>query len=115
MLFRSFVSKIPPGAELAAAIQKRINEKLKLRIRSKKSELIIFEDEEGRSPEIRERVNRAMTELGRELDIRVVSGKDQMAWYGISQSPAVVAVKYNIKSEGVTPSVEVIKEWVKEL
>jgi uroporphyrinogen decarboxylase len=110
----AFVSKIPPGAELTAAIQKRINEKLKLKIRSKKSELIIFE-EEGRSAEIRERVNRAMTELGRELEIKTISGKDVMAGYGISQSPAVVAVRYTVKSEGVIPSVEIIKEWIKEL
>lgn len=111
----AFVSKIPPASELIAAIQKRINEKLKLKIRSKKGELIIFEDEEGKSAELQERVDRAMTELGRELDIRVVSGRDNEARYGIGQLPAVVAVRYNIKSEGLVPSVEVIKEWIKEL
>ena len=35
----AFVSKIPPKGELIAAIQKRINEKLKLKIKSKRSEI----------------------------------------------------------------------------
>lgn len=111
----AFVSKIPPEAELAAAIQKRINEKLKLKIRLKRGELIIFEDEGNRCTELQDRVNRAMTELGREIDIRVITGRNNMAGYGISQSPAVVAVRYTVKSEGAIPSVEVIKEWIKEL
>lgn len=111
----AFVSKIPPETELIAAIQKRINEKLKLKIRSRKGELIIFEDKEDIRSELQEKVNRAMTELGREFDIKVVSGMENAAEYGISQLPAVVAVRYNIKSEGVVPSLEVIKEWIKDL
>ena len=38
-----------------------------------------------------------------------------MTNYGVSQGPAVVAVNYKLKSEGTEPSLEVIKEWIKEL
>jgi thiol-disulfide isomerase/thioredoxin len=111
----AFVSKIPPERELVAAIQKRINEKLKLKIRSRRSKLILLCDEESRCMELQERVTRAVTELGKEVDVQVLAGKDKLAEYGIVQSPAVVSVSYRLKSEGVIPSADVIREWLKEL
>lgn len=111
----AFVSKIPPERELISAIQKRINEKLKLRIRSKKSELILLGEEKQQLDELKERVERALTELGKEVDIKMEPGKEKMASFGITRSPAVVTVSYKIKTEGTLPSTEVIREWIKEL
>lgn len=38
-----------------------------------------------------------------------------MAGFGVVKGPAVVSVNYKLKSEGVDPSLDVIKEWIKEL
>ncbi len=111
----AFVSKIPPERELVAAIQKRINEKLKLKIKSQRSKLILLGEEESQCKELNERVQHALTELGKEMDVQVETGKDKLAAYGIAQAPAVVAVSYKLKAEGAVPSTEVIKEWLKEL
>ncbi|WP_372933598.1 uroporphyrinogen decarboxylase family protein [Mariniphaga sediminis] len=111
----AFVSQIPPEKELVAAIQKRINEKLKLKIRSKRSEFILLGEEESQCRELQERAMRALTELGKDVEIKVVTGREKLASYGVTQTPAAVAVSYKIKSEGSLPSVEVIREWLKEL
>lgn len=111
----AFVSKIPPGRELVAAIQKRINEKLKLKIKSKRSELILIGEEPGACSELNERVARAVKELGKEVEVKNLTGREKLAAFGATQSPAAVAVSYKLKSEGSVPSVEVIKEWLKEL
>ncbi len=111
----AFVSKIPPKGELIAAIQKRINEKLKLKIRSKRSEILILCDENDECKALQVKIQRATTELGKELEIKVISNKNEMAAFGITNGPAVVSVNYKLKSEGIDPSLDVIKEWLKEL
>jgi MtaA/CmuA family methyltransferase len=111
----AFVSKIPPERELVAAIQKRINEKLKLKIKSKRSELILLGENESQCREMHERVQRALTELGKEVNVKTVTGREQLAVYGITQLPAVIAVNYKLKAEGNLPSCDVIKEWLKEM
>ncbi len=111
----AFVSKIPPERELIAAIQKRINEKLKLKIKSKRSELIILGEQESQCRDLQDRVQHSLTELGKEVNVITIIGKEKMAAYGIIQSPAVIAVNYKLKAEGTLPSSDVIKEWLKEL
>jgi len=109
-----FVSQIPPQNQLIEAIQKRINEKLKLRIKSKRGEILIFGETEQECKEVSKRVFRAVAELGKTLQVRVITDKNQMASFGIKKGPAVVAVNYKIKSEVNVPSIDVIKEWIKE-
>jgi uroporphyrinogen decarboxylase len=111
----AFVSKIPPKGDLIAAIQKRINEKLKLKIKSKRSEILILCDEKNECKELSSKIERATTELGKDVEVKIISDKAQMAAFGVVKGPAVVAVKYKLKSEGSQPSIDVIKEWLKEL
>jgi uroporphyrinogen decarboxylase len=111
----AFVSKIPPKGDLIAAIQKRINEKLKLKIRSKRSEILILCDDKNDCREINDRIVRAITELGKDVDVKTISDKAQMAAFGVVKGPAVITVNYKLKSEGTTPSLDVVKEWIKEL
>jgi MtaA/CmuA family methyltransferase len=111
----AFVSKIPPERELVAAIQKRINEKLKLKIKSKRSEFILIGEEPDQCSELKERVDRALTELGKEAEVKVLTGREKLAAFGATQSPAIVTVNYKLKAEGTIPSTDVIKEWLKEL
>ena len=110
-----FVSKIPPKGDLIAAIQKRINEKLKLKIKSKRSEILILCDDKTECSSLNAKIQRATTELGKEIDVKAISDKAQMASFGVIKGPAVVSVSYKLKSEGTDPSLDVVKEWIKEL
>lgn len=110
-----FVSQIPPQNLLIEAIQKRINEKLKLKIKSKRSEVLIFGETEQECKEVTKRVKRAIAELGKSTAVSVITDKEQMASFGIKKGPAVVVVNYKLKSEVNVPSLEVIKEWIKEI
>ena len=111
----AFVSQIPPKGELIAAIQKRVNEKLKLKIKSKRSEILILCEDKNECKTLNAKIQRATTELGKDIDVRVISDKAQMAGFGVVKGPAVVSVSYKLKSEGNDPSLDVIKEWIKEL
>jgi hypothetical protein len=111
----AFVSQIPPKGELIAAIQKRVNEKLKLKIKSKRSEILILCEDKTEGKTLNAKIHRANTELGKDIDVKVISDKAQMAAFGVVKGPAVVSVSYKLKSEGTDPSLDVIKEWIKEL
>ncbi len=110
-----FVSQIPPQNLLIEAIQKRVNEKLKLNIKSKRSEILILGETEQECKEITKRVKRAAAELGKSATISVITDKQQMASFGVKKGPAVVVVNYKLKSEVTVPSLDVIKEWIKEI
>jgi len=110
-----FVSQIPPQNVLIEAIQKRINEKLKLKIKSKRSEILIFGETESECAEVTKRVKRAIAELGKSISVSIVTDRDQMSSFGIKKGPAVVTVNYKLKSEVTVPSLDVIKEWIKEI
>ncbi len=110
-----FVSQIPPQSQLIEAIQKRINEKLKLRIKAKRSEILILGESEKECAELTKKVKRAIAELGKNITVTVVADKNQMNSYGIKKGPAVVTVNYKMKSSANVPSLEVIKEWIKEI
>jgi len=111
----AFVSQIPPKNELIAAIQKRVNEKLKLKIRSKRSEILILCSDKNECKSLNVKIKRATTELGKEVDVKVITDKSQMAAFGVAKGPAVISVNYKLKSEGTDPSLDVVKEWIKEL
>lgn len=111
----AFVSQIPPKGDLIAAIQKRVNEKLKLKIKSKRSEILILCENKEECKTLNAKIQRASTELGKAMDVKIISDKAQMAGFGVVKGPAVVSVNYKLKSEGTDPSLDVIKEWIKEL
>ena len=110
-----FVSQIPPQNLLIEAIQKRINEKLKLKIKRKHSEILILGETEQECKELNKRVKRAIAELGKSTTVNVITDKVQMTSFGVKKGPAVVVVNYKLKSEVNVPSLEVIKEWIKEI
>ncbi|MCK5103962.1 MAG: thioredoxin family protein, partial [Cyclobacteriaceae bacterium] len=111
----AFVSQIPPKQELIAAIQKRINEKLKLKIKSKKGEVFILGESEEECRELISEVKRASEELGQQINVKMITDKNQLATFGITETPAVVLAEYKVKSKGTKPSIEIIKEWIKDL
>jgi uroporphyrinogen decarboxylase len=111
----AFVSKIPPRHELIAAIQKRINEKLKLKIKSKKGEVLVMGRNADECERVRSEIQKAMEELGKSIDLKVVTDANQLATFGITETPSVVLAEYKVKSKGIVPNLEVIKEWLKDL
>ncbi len=111
----AFVSQIPPRSGLIAAIQKRINEKLKLKIRAKQGEIFVFPDGSEKSRLTISNMHKACEELGKQMDVKIIEDPNQAAAFGITEKPAVVIAEYKVKSNGDVPSIEIIKEWIKEL
>jgi len=111
----TFVSRIPPGDELIAAIQKRILEKLSHKISAKKGSVVILGKDEAECDQFRPLVEQALQELGADISISTVTDQAEILSYGITSTPALVTAKFKVKAEGGSPTVSVIKEWVKEL
>ena len=64
-----FVSRIPPKDELIAAIQKRVYEKLRYKIRTKKGSVFILGKNEQEIDQLKRSVSQAIHELGAEVNI----------------------------------------------
>lgn len=113
----AFVSRIPPRDELVAAIQRRINEKLKVNVQRRKATLYILTSDKADATELRRRIDRAVSELGADVAVRKVTDPQIIASYGIApnQLPAVVVARYRLKSSRTIPEVAAIKEWIKDL
>jgi uroporphyrinogen decarboxylase len=111
----AFVSKIPPKKDLVQAIQERINEKLKLKIRSKRGEIFILGKNQEECQGLVGVLDLAMTELGKEMDYKIVTDENQRITFGVLETPAVIVADYKLKSQGTIPSLEVVKEWLKEI
>ena len=111
----SFVSKIPPKNVLIAAIQKRINEKLKLKIKAKKGEVIILGRTLEECRDVEKNVRIAINETGIDLVISSRTDEKTLVSYGIQSTPAIIIAEYRLKSQGEIPEVAIIKEWIKEI
>lgn len=109
----SFVSQIPPKQELIAAIQKRINEKLRLKIQAKKGEFIVFGKDEEEIRELKSRIKTAFLQTGKTIDVKYVTGVDKLSEFGLTGTPSIILQTHTIKSQGKIPSVDVITEWLK--
>lgn len=111
----AFVSKIPPKHELIRAIQQRINEKMRLKIRMKKGEILILGKTKKECKPLEDKLKEVITELGPTVTYRVVTDKNEIMSYGIVQTPSIIVASYKTKSQGTDPSPEILKEWVKEI
>ncbi len=113
----TFVSRIPPRDELIAAIQRRINEKVRVYIARHKATVYVLCREDQDTRELQSRIDRAVTELGVEIPVRKVTDPQIIGSYGVApnQLPAVVLARYHLKSTRSLPEVAIIKEWLKDL
>jgi MtaA/CmuA family methyltransferase len=112
-----FVSRIPPRDELVAAIQKRINQKLALRIQQRKASIYILESGCDKTGLVEDNIRTAIQEIGADVDVEKITDPDTIRSYGValSQTPAVVMAKYQVKALRRVPEVIAIKEWLKDL
>jgi uroporphyrinogen decarboxylase len=111
----AFVSKIPPKHELIRAIQERINEKLRLKIRMKKGEVLILGKNKNECKLLEDKLKEVITELGPTVTYRIITDKNEIMSYGVVQTPSIIVASYKTKSQGTDPSIEILKEWVKEI
>lgn len=111
----AFVSKIPPKHELVRAIQERINEKLRLKIRMKKGEILLLGKTKEECKLLEDKLKEVITELGPTVTYRIITDKNEIMSYGVVQTPSIIIASYKTKSQGTDPSIEIIKEWVKEI
>ena len=113
----AFVSRIPARDELIHAVQKRIFEKLKMKIHRRRATLYILGDGGDGCRTIQANVERAIRELGAQIDISLVTDPQWIQAYGLvpAQLPAVVLARYQIKAVKSVPEVAIVKEWVKDL
>ncbi len=111
----TFVSRIPRREELIAAIQKRINTKLKTRIGSQNRIVRVVGEPDEACLAVRENVKQAIRELGSAVQYQEIENPELFARHGVSTTPAVAVVRQQLKSEGRVPPVVVVKEWIKQL
>jgi MtaA/CmuA family methyltransferase len=111
----TFVSQIPPRNELIRAIQNRINEKLKIRLRVKQGEILLLGKSSEEIAPLLEKTRQAIAELGVTIEVREETNPEVILSLGVMQTPALISVKYKIRSEAGQPGTDVIKEWIKEI
>jgi len=49
------------------------------------------------------------------VEIKQISDPKKIAGFQVNTLPAIISITEQVKSEGRVPSVEVIKEWLKNL
>ncbi len=110
-----FVSTIPSRQELIQAIQERINEKFYLKLRQSRTQLLVLALDDDKSVQTWANVQQAIKELGSTVEVIRISDPKEFERYGVNSAPAVLTVRERLKSVGRVPSLEVIKEWLKDL
>lgn len=111
----AFVSQIPPKQELAAAIQKRINEKMRQKIRQNKNKIVVVGESEQECMSLVNTLEKARTETAKNVEIEVLTGSEAMNQFGVEKTPAIFAVQQKLKAQTAEISLQVAKEWLKEL
>jgi len=113
----TFVSRIPSKEELIGAIQKRIFEKLRMKIKRKRASLFILGDGGEKCQEIKKNADQAILELGLDIEAVIVTDEKAIYSFGISpvQTPAVIMSRYQLKSTRTVPETMIIKEWIKDV
>jgi uroporphyrinogen decarboxylase len=113
----TFVSRIPPRDELIAAIQRRINEKFRMKIRRRRTHLYVLGKGNEELDQVKANVEQAVTELGADIEVESVSDEAAIADFGVmpSQTPAVVMARFRLKSVKSVPEVAIVKEWIKDI
>jgi MtaA/CmuA family methyltransferase len=113
----TFVSRIPPKDELIAAIQKRINEKFRLKLQRRRGAFYLLGPETELMQKTRRNIDQALMEMGSDIPVHYVEDEREIATFGIlpEQTPAIVLAQYQLKTTKGQSEVNVIKEWIKDL
>jgi uroporphyrinogen decarboxylase len=110
-----FVSRIPARDELVRAIQERLNRKVRRFFKQYTGKVLVLGGGCALCDETKANVDQAITELGIQVPVEVITDPAEIARYEVDTTPAVVTVQTTVKAAGKVPSIEVIKEWLKDL
>ncbi len=77
--------------------------------------MLILSEDKNDCRKLNAKIQRASTELGKNIEVKVISDKAQMAAFGVVNGRRRFSVNYKLKSEVGEPSLDVVKEWIKEL
>lgn len=110
----AFVSQIPPQQELIAAIQKRINQKFRLMAASRSVEILIIGSSEDECMQAKKNIEMAMMETGKTIPVRISTDSAIRAQYGVVFTPAIILTEHKLKTQGQTPDIAAIREWLKD-
>ena len=116
----AFVSQIPARNQLIEAVQNRIFEKLRKKIKQHKGVIYLLGDEEDESYQrLKDNTLQAMVELGADIDVELREVTDQALFenFGVvaEQTPVTITARFNMKSAGKDVATPIIKEWLKGL
>ncbi len=113
----TFVSRIPSRDELIETIQKRINEKYRVKIQQRKGALYVLGPDNEPTRQVRKNIEQAITELASDIEVKMISDEEEMRENGVlpEQAPAVMLARYQIKSSMTIPEVSIIREWIKDI
>jgi len=116
-----FVSRIPARDELHKAVQDRILEKMRIKIARRRGRMYLLCSPDHCSQEVtkklRANVDKAVAELGVEIDVKLVSDDEDILAFGVlpKQTPAVVSANYRMRSSHHVPDASIVKEWIKDI
>ncbi|PIE35001.1 uroporphyrinogen decarboxylase [candidate division KSB3 bacterium] len=110
-----FVSTIPPREDLIQAIQERINQRFSIQLHRGHGRFLVLGPDDETEQQTWDNAQLAAKELGSMVDLVRITDEEEIARYGVASSPAVITVRERVKAAGRVPSVEVMKEWIKEL
>jgi len=111
----TFVSQIPARNELIQAIQNRINEKFKLKLHLHHNRLLLLGKQDEKFSELTKVAQQALLELGSTVEVELITEEEKVNQYNLAALPAVIAVKEGVKETGRVPSIDAVKEWLKDL
>ncbi|MBC7186966.1 MAG: thioredoxin family protein [Calditrichaeota bacterium] len=86
-----------------------------MKLREKRGRLVVLGGACERCEQTWANVQQAVRELGSTVEVERIKDEETIYSYGVSATPAIVTVKEQVRAAGRVPSVEVIKEWLKEL
>jgi uroporphyrinogen decarboxylase len=116
----AFVSQIPARNQMIEAVQNRIFEKLRTKIKQHKGVIYLIGDEQDEAYQrLKDNTLLAMLELGADIDVelREVTDPAHFAGFGVlpEQTPVAITAHFSMKSAGKDVPTPIIKEWLKSL
>ena len=86
-----------------------------MRLKLRKAEVLILGKNKEECQQLEGILKQAIKELGPGITYRFINDEQEILSYGVMQTPAFIVQEFKVKSQGSEPSVEVVKEWIKEL
>ena len=78
-------------------------------------ELLLLGASELECHEVMPQIEQAIHEVNANISIRCITNREILDSFGITQTPAIVSIDYQVISQGIVPSVEDLKQWIQSI